>query len=66
MSRGKHLSLEEARKSGKLDQFAKKHPSSGDKEAFDQLLGRIFKGEPEARQTSSRAASGDCNGTRTP
>ena len=26
MSRGKYLSLEEARKSGKLDQFAKEHP----------------------------------------
>ncbi len=26
MSRGKYLSLEEARKSRKLDQFAKEHP----------------------------------------
>ncbi len=26
MSRGKYLSLEEARKGGKLDQFAKEHP----------------------------------------
>ena len=26
MSRGKYLSLEEARKLGKLDQFAKEHP----------------------------------------
>ncbi len=26
MSRGKYLSLEEARKSSKLDQFAKEHP----------------------------------------
>jgi hypothetical protein len=27
MSRGKHLSLEEARKSGKLDRFAKELPA---------------------------------------
>lgn len=30
MSRGKHLSLKEARKAGKLDQFANEHPSTGD------------------------------------
>ncbi len=29
MSRGKHLSLEETRKEGKLKQFAKEHPSKG-------------------------------------
>jgi hypothetical protein len=27
MSRGRYLSLEEARKQGKLEQFAKEHPS---------------------------------------
>lgn len=27
MSRGKYLSLEEARNAGKLEQFAKKHPA---------------------------------------
>jgi hypothetical protein len=27
MARGKYLSLEEARKAGKLDQFAKEHPT---------------------------------------
>lgn len=30
MSRGKYLSLEEARRLGRLDQFAKEHPSIGD------------------------------------
>jgi len=30
MVRGKYLSLEEARKAGKLDQFAWKHPTRGD------------------------------------
>ena len=52
MSRGKHLSLEEARKQGKLDQFAKEHPSKGDKEKFDRLLESMAKGKkkkPESR-----------------
>jgi hypothetical protein len=30
MSRGKYLSPEEARKSGKLERFAKEHPSTAD------------------------------------
>ena len=38
MSRGRHLSLEEARKSGDLDQFAKEHPSTGKKPLFNKLL----------------------------
>ena len=44
MSRGKHLSLEEARKLGKLDQFAKEHPSEADKEQFDALLNAMAHG----------------------
>lgn len=38
MARGKYLSLEEARKAGKLDQFAKEHPSKADKARFERLL----------------------------
>jgi len=38
MSRGKFLSLEEARKLGKLDQFAKEHPSTGDEDRWDELF----------------------------
>jgi hypothetical protein len=38
MSRGKYLSLEEARKSGKLEKFAKEHPSEGDRARFKSLL----------------------------
>ncbi|WP_375206736.1 hypothetical protein [Hyphococcus sp.] len=38
MSRGKHLSLEEARKQGLLDQFAKEHPNEADTERFERLL----------------------------
>jgi hypothetical protein len=38
MSRGKYLSLEEARNSGKLEQFAKEHPSEADAPHFPSLL----------------------------
>lgn len=38
MSTGKYLSLEEARKKGLLDRFAKEHPSKGSKSKFDKLL----------------------------
>lgn len=45
MARGKYLSLEEARKLGKLDQFAKEHPSEGDEELWDEVFGAMAKGE---------------------
>ena len=53
MARGKYLSLEEARKSGKLDQFAKEHPSEGDEKVFDRLFERMakVKNSEEADQT---------------
>lgn len=41
MSRGKYLSLEEARKSGKLDRFAKEHLSEGDRTMFFRLVDSI-------------------------
>lgn len=44
MSRGEYLSLEEARKQGKLDQFAKEHPSQADMR-FSSLLERMAKGD---------------------
>ena len=47
MSRGKYLSLEEAQKSGKLKQFAKEHPSTGDEKAFDELFERMAKKEKQ-------------------
>jgi len=43
MSRGKHLSLEEARKADQIDQFARELPSVGDEATFDQLLNRMAK-----------------------
>ncbi len=50
MSRGKYLSLEEARKEGKLKQFAKEHKSKGDKEKFDRLLDAMTKGKKEKKR----------------
>ena len=49
MSRGKYLSLEEARKQGKLKQFAKEHESKGDKEKFDRLLDKMAKKKKPAK-----------------
>lgn len=43
MARRKYLSLEESRKSGKLDQFAKEHPATGDAAAFDALKDAVLK-----------------------
>lgn len=45
MARGKYLSLEEARKAGKLKQFCKEHPSEGDEKEFDELFGRMTRGK---------------------
>lgn len=47
MARGKYLSLEVARKMGKLDRFAKKHPSKGDMGRFFELLEAIAKPKPD-------------------
>ena len=52
MAHGRHLSLEEARKQGKLDQFAKEHPATGDADAFDRLAKRMAEGKPP-RQTEN-------------
>jgi hypothetical protein len=54
MSRGKYLSLEEAREQNKLDRFAKEHPSKGDKKAFQGLLDRMAKSSSKDDQTSNK------------
>lgn len=60
MARGKHLSLEDARKRDELDQFAKEHPSSTSKARFERFLdavcggGQPTKKKPKAEKTSSR------------
>ena len=38
MARGRYLSLEEARRSGKIEQFCKEHPSKGDWNVFDAMM----------------------------
>ena len=50
MARGRYLSLEEARKSGKLDRFCKEHPSSGDWNTFNRLFDAVAHGEPPTRR----------------
>ena len=51
MSRGKHLSLEEARKGepkgATIKQFCKEHPSEGDDKLFDRVFERMAKTEKE-------------------
>ncbi len=46
MARGKYLSLEEARRMGRLDRFCKEHPSVGDGKRFDRLLDAMAHGGP--------------------
>ena len=43
MARGKYLSLEEARKEGRLARFCKDHPSEGDEQEFDRLVDAMAK-----------------------
>ena len=50
MATGKYLSLEEARKQGKLERFAREHPSKGDEKAFDSLLDRMVKNKPTKKK----------------
>jgi len=65
MSRGKYLSLEEARNDGKLDRFAKEHPSNGDKKLFGKLFEAMAKTPSTDDQTSDKVSSVGYSGTRT-
>jgi hypothetical protein len=65
MSRGKYLSLEEARKDGKLDRFAKEHPSNADRDRFERLLDAMSKGVLEEAETSRPDRHANSNETRT-
>ena len=56
MSRGKYLSLEEARKQGKFRQFAEEHPSIGDWKRFDRLFEAMAHGEPPAPKRKAKAS----------
>ena len=60
MSRGKHLSLEEARRSGQLDRYAKEHPAIGDADKFNRVLKAMTAGKkPKAAGKEDEAASED-------
>jgi hypothetical protein len=65
MSFGKYLSLEEARKSGKLDRFAKEHPMEADRGRFGRLLDAMSQGVLEEAETSKPDRRANSNGTRT-
>jgi len=55
MSRGKYLSLEEARKHGKIDQFIKEHKSDGNGQQFENLLDNMtLKKKPKGGKTSRK------------
>lgn len=65
MSTGKHISLEEARKSGQIDRFIKEHPSKAD-ERFRPLLDAMTTKKQSGSGTSTPGSSDSCNGTQTP
>jgi hypothetical protein len=65
MSRGRYLSLEEARIAGRLDQFAKEHPSEAERERFERLLEAMAKGILEDKGTSPPDVTGGSSETRT-
>ena len=65
MSRGKYLSLEEARQTGQIDQFCKDHPSVADRDRFERLLDLMSRGALKGEETSKPAPSARSTGTRT-
>jgi hypothetical protein len=65
MSRGKYLSLEEARKRRRFDNFAKEHPSEGDKGEFDRLFDAMIKGSSATEEASSPDSRACSSETRT-
>lgn len=64
MSRGKHLSLEEARNAGKLEQFASEHPSEAERARFKALLEAMSQGALEGEGTSQQGDDAGSSGTR--
>jgi serine phosphatase RsbU (regulator of sigma subunit) len=59
MSRGKYLSLREARKKKQLERFAKEHPSEGDADKLEQIIGAMAKKPESDDQTSPKDESED-------
>lgn len=76
MARGKYVSLEEARKDAKLDQFCKEHPSVGNRSEEGHRRLRRAGGEgargtrgpggdePQGEHHPDRAADGVAAGTK--
>lgn len=62
MSRGKYLSLEEARRTGQLDRFAKEHPSTGNEQEFDTLLDAIAQNKPPKKPRIFKPRSSKAGG----
>ena len=54
MATGKYLSLEEARKQGKLKEFAEQHPTEGDRSLFNKLFDRMTRKPLIVDQTSKQ------------
>jgi hypothetical protein len=52
MSRGKYLSLPEARKKKQLKRFAEEHPSEGNSDELDRIIGGMSKTPESIDQTS--------------
>lgn len=65
MSRGRYLSLEEARKTEALERFAREHPSQGDRVRFNHLLAEMSKTTSSNAGTSSMAHGASSNETQT-
>ena len=65
MSRGKFLSLEEARQSGDFKQFCAEHPEKADRERFLKLLSAMSQGILEEEETSRPDHAASSTGTRT-
>lgn len=65
MSRGKYLSLEEARETGQLDRFCEEHPSEAERERFLALLEAMSQGALKGEETSKRDRAAGSSGTRT-
>jgi hypothetical protein len=57
VSRGKYLSLPEARKKKQLDRFAKEHQTEGDADELDRIIGGMAKTPESTDQTSPKKSN---------
>jgi hypothetical protein len=65
MSRGKYLSLEEARKAHQLDRFCKEHLAEAERDRFFQLLDAMATGALEDKETSQPVRGAGSSDSRT-